>query len=84
MDTVFCNIRNDILPLYVDEVVSEDSCNMVADRLSQCASCRQQYENMKSEIVIEIPNVLPLSIPDVTVNTRKGVYVSYAPTELAV
>ncbi len=33
---------------------------------------------------IAIPNVLPLPIPDVTVNTRKGVYVNYAPCELAV
>ena len=29
--------------------------------------------------VIEIPKALPLPVPDVTVNTRKGVLVSYAP-----
>ncbi len=35
--------------------------------------------------VIEIPRVLPLLIPEVTVNTRKGVYVNYTEmTELAV
>ena len=33
---------------------------------------------------IEIPTVLPLSIPEVSVNTRKGVVVNYAPCELAV
>ncbi len=33
---------------------------------------------------IEIPKVLPLPIPNVTVNTRKGVFVNYAPSELAV
>lgn len=27
--------------------------------------------------------VLPLPIPDVTVNTRKGVFVNYAPAEIA-
>ena len=33
---------------------------------------------------IEIPTVLPLPIPGVSVNTRKGVVVNYAPCELAV
>ena len=33
---------------------------------------------------IEIPTVLPLLIPEVSVNTRKGVVVNYAPCELAV
>ena len=33
---------------------------------------------------IEIPTVLPLPIPEVSVNTRKGVVVKYAPCELAV
>ena len=33
---------------------------------------------------IEIPTVLPLPIPEVFVNTRKGVVVNYAPCELAV
>ena len=33
---------------------------------------------------IEIPTVLPLPIPEVSVNTRKGVVVNYAPCERAV
>ena len=33
---------------------------------------------------IEIPTVLPLPIPEVSINTRKGVVVNYAPCELAV
>ena len=33
---------------------------------------------------IEIPTVLPLPIPEVSVNTRKGVVVNYAPGQLAV
>lgn len=33
---------------------------------------------------IEIPTVLPLPVPEVSVNTRKGVVVNYAPCELAV
>ena len=32
---------------------------------------------------ITIPKMLPLPIPDVTVNTRKGVFVNYIPAEIA-
>ena len=32
---------------------------------------------------VTIPKMLPLPIPDVTVNTRKGVFVNYAPAEIA-
>ena len=32
---------------------------------------------------ITIPKMLPLPIPDVTVNTRKGVFLNYAPAEIA-
>ena len=33
--------------------------------------------------VIDIPETLPISAPEVTMNTRKGVYVSYAATPAA-
>lgn len=32
---------------------------------------------------ITIPKMLPLPIPDVPVTTRKGVFVNYAPAEIA-
>ena len=39
------------------------------------------HYNCVGEIII--PKMLPLPIPDVTVNTRKGVFVNYAPAEIA-
>ena len=33
---------------------------------------------------IEIPSALPLPTPDVSVNTRKGVVVNYAPCDVAI
>ena len=32
---------------------------------------------------VSIPQALPLPMPDITMNTRKGVYVSYVPAEKA-
>ena len=39
------------------------------------------HYNCVGEIII--PKMLPLPIPDVTVNTRKGVFVNYIPAEIA-
>lgn len=33
--------------------------------------------------IVSIPQALPLPMPDITMNTRKGVYVSYVPAEKA-
>ena len=39
------------------------------------------HYNCVGEIII--PEMLPLPIPDMTVNTRKGVFVNYTPAEIA-
>ncbi len=52
MNNISCNVIEDILPLYVDEIVSEDTCNLVAEHLDECAKCRQKYESMKKEVAL--------------------------------
>lgn len=56
MSKVSCDTIRDILPLYVDDVVSEDTHTMVAEHLEQCAECRKKYESMKSKVVLPIEN----------------------------
>lgn len=56
MNKISCNIIRDILPLYVDEVVSEDTHTIVAEHLEQCAQCRKQYESMKGKVEIPVEN----------------------------
>lgn len=43
-----CEIIKDLLPLYVDNIASEKSKNIVDEHLSECDSCKQDYEAMKS------------------------------------
>lgn len=47
-----CNVIGDLLPLYVDEVLSEDSRAIVEEHLSSCESCRKSAEKMKKTLVI--------------------------------
>ena len=43
-----CNIVRDILPLYVEDMVSEETAKFVKEHLAECKSCREDYEAMKS------------------------------------
>ena len=60
MNKISCNIIRDLLPLYVDEVVSQDTRAMMVEHLEQCAECREKYENMKSTVVIPVEDDIKL------------------------
>lgn len=42
-----CNIVGDLLPLYVEAMVSEDTRAFVEDHLASCAACRAEAETLK-------------------------------------
>ncbi|MDD6707628.1 zf-HC2 domain-containing protein [Eubacterium pyruvativorans] len=43
-----CGIVRDLLPLYIDEICSEESKRFVERHLEGCASCRALYQEMKN------------------------------------
>ena len=45
---ITCSVIKDILPLYVDDVLSEDSRKLVEEHLSGCDNCKGVYESLKS------------------------------------
>lgn len=45
-----CNIIRDILPLYVDGVVSADTSALVEEHMTECEDCRQEAERMKAHM----------------------------------
>lgn len=42
-----CNITRDLLPLYIEELCSEDSREYVEEHLKQCSECMSSYEYLK-------------------------------------
>lgn len=52
MKEISCNIIRDILPLYVDGVVSDDTKEMVEEHLERCEKCIKEVKLMKQEIYI--------------------------------
>lgn len=54
MNKVGCDIINDILPLYIDDVVCEATRKMVDDHLADCRECMIKGERMKWDMEKEI------------------------------
>lgn len=44
-----CNIVRDILPLYLEDMVSEDTADFVNEHLIKCAECSAEFEAMKAD-----------------------------------
>lgn len=43
-----CNIIRDLLPLYMEEMASKDSCALIEEHLEQCAECKNELKEMKA------------------------------------
>lgn len=56
MKEIKCSIIQDLLPLFVDEVVSDDTKSLVNEHLLTCESCKKEYEQMKGTLYVPIEN----------------------------
>ena len=56
MKKIKCTIIQDVLPLYIDEVVSQDTKEMVDEHLQSCDKCQKEYESMKQDLYIPVEN----------------------------
>lgn len=46
---ITCDIIKDLLPSYMDELLTEDSRKMVEEHLAACQCCKEYYETLKGE-----------------------------------
>ena len=56
MKEINCSVIRDLLPLYVDEIVSEDSKRLVSSHLQRCEQCKKEFEQMKGMLFVPIEN----------------------------
>jgi len=52
-----CNVVRDLLPSYIDELVSKETAREIAEHLADCAACNAEYEQMTAPLV-------PIAIKD--------------------
>lgn len=60
-----CNLIKDMLPLYVEDMVSADTHEFVSKHLEQCVGCRAEFEHMRktTELIPDTDadtNIVPL------------------------
>lgn len=58
---VSCNVIKDLLPLYIENLTSTDSRELVEEHLSSCLACNEEYEKLGKKNDIEVnDNLQPL------------------------
>ncbi len=47
-----CNVIQDLLPSYVDDICSQDTRELVQGHVAECAQCREKLEKMKNTEIV--------------------------------
>ena len=50
MSELKCNVVEDLMPLYIDDLVSHDTKKDIEEHLSECQACRSMCEELKKDI----------------------------------
>lgn len=51
MEKISCSIARDLLPLYIEGILSEETAQVVAMHLENCENCKKDFEIMRQEFV---------------------------------
>ena len=54
MAKVNCNVIQDILPLYIDNVISDDTKELVEEHLQNCEICQRVYDDTRIDLASEL------------------------------
>lgn len=54
MNKISCDVIKDLLPLYIDKVVSEDTELLIEEHIAKCDKCREVLEHMAGEVAIPV------------------------------
>lgn len=78
MKKVNCNVIRDILPLYADNVVSDDTRAIVEEHLGCCEECCNEIFAMKKELMLPVKRDLQLEEAKVLLRLRRRLQIKKA------
>lgn len=52
-----CSIVKDLLSMYIENLTSEESSEMIKQHLSECSECQNEYGKLKTDIKIPTSNI---------------------------
>lgn len=76
MSEANCNVIQDILPLYLDNAVSEDTAKMVEEHLHTCKECMEYKNKMEADIAVTEDNEGKNLLRKINSKIRKKIVVS--------
>ena len=74
MKQISCNVIKDILPLYLDDVVSGDTREMVEEHLESCDACRKEADVLKSSVALPADRSTKLLDARILKNLKKRLF----------
>lgn len=74
MKQISCNVIKDVLPLYLDDVVSQDTREMVEEHLESCDACRKEADILKSSVGLPADRSTKLLDARILKNLKKRLF----------
>lgn len=74
MKKISCNIIKDILPLYLDGVVSDDTKKIVEEHLKECDQCRNEAMKLKQDVVLPASKSVRLAETEVVKGLKRKLF----------
>ena len=71
MEKISCDIIKDVLPLYLDDVVSNATREMVEEHLKSCDSCREEAAALKKVVVLPVRQNLRITEARIIQNLKE-------------
>ena len=60
-DIRFCEVVQDLLPLYVDGALKRGSMELVKEHLKTCADCRDRLNRMREPLALDAAAAKPVT-----------------------
>ncbi len=71
MKKINCNVIRDLLPLYVDGAVCDDTASIIQEHLQGCSACRREYELLAKELTLPADSQASLGDAEMIKGFRK-------------
>jgi len=55
MNKISCKVIDDLCPLYVDDVCSDESKNIIEEHILECEDCKTKLQSMQQKLSIKPP-----------------------------
>ena len=75
---ISCDVIRDLLPLYVEDMVSTDSRKILEDHLRECHSCMEALNKLREPVIAVTTELHSMELVKKKIRTRRNLAVGTA------